>query len=509
MGPGKSRNGWRGTRAPWLGWPSGLRPWQLSRPPRGDRRHQRSFLFLVLSAGILLSTSVQRASAVPVQAKSTIITGASPFANNECTANTNYVSSETEPMIASDPSNPQKLVATWTQDDELSNVTAVSHDGGRTWATATVPGITRCTGNPTYDRAYNPMVSFGADGTAYMVSLVEDEAVVQEGGYGVMVNRWPRDGQGWSEPVLLRYGGQSPAVIVDFPRVAAHPAVPGAAYVTWSEVDGGNHVGALSRTFDGGLNWSPPLLLPLLPSAPGRIPFFDHPVVLPDGSLVNVYEEFTFDPTLQRPVGPTGIFAVRSDNGGLTWSGPVQVAEIPPTVITDPDSGVPLADGFSYQNVSVSAGPGGSVYVAWYEIDTQSPLSRIEFSRSVDGGRTWSATTSTVTAQRTQAFSPTITVRPDGTIGVTYFDFRNDEVGDEEISTDLWFRHSHDAGATWSETPVSGSFDLRRTPRIRPWPLGAYFGLTVTAKGFAAVWPETNAPAGSSGPTDLHFAHVH
>src|SRR5436305_2086872 len=61
-----------------------------------------------------------------------------------------FLNSEVEPSLAVDPKDPKHLIGAWQQ-DRWSNggangiVSAVSFDGGHTWAQKTVP-FTRCSG---------------------------------------------------------------------------------------------------------------------------------------------------------------------------------------------------------------------------------------------------------------------------------------------------------------------------------------------------------------------------
>jgi len=50
----------------------------------------------------------------------------------------------------------------------------------------------------------------------------------------------------------------------------------------------------------------------------------------------------------------------------------------------------------------------------------------IAFTRSIDGGTTWSAPVQVNGVPAVQALLPAVAVRPDGTIGVLYYDMRND-----------------------------------------------------------------------------------
>ena len=82
-------------------------------------------------------------------------------------------------------------------------------------------------------------------------------------------------------------------------------------------------------------------------------------------------------------------------------------------------------------------------------------------------------------------------------------------VGDGELTTDVWIRHSHDAGATWEETHVSGPFDLRAVPTSNGnyVPTGDYAGLVGLRQGFGAFFQRGNPPD-TIGATDVFFSSL-
>ena len=57
---------------------------------------------------------------------------------------------------------------------------------------------------------------------------------------------------------------------------------------------------------------------------------------------------------------------------------------------------------------------------------TVSSVTRLRSHDPTDGGRTWSTPVRISTHNETQAFTPAIRVDAQGNIGVTYYDFRND-----------------------------------------------------------------------------------
>jgi hypothetical protein len=155
---------------------------------------------------------------------------------------------------------------------------------------------------------------------------------------------------------------------------------------------------------------------------------------------------------------------------------------------------------------SAAVAPDGSVYVA-NERDSSVTSGAISVSRSGDGGRTWSPTT--VTGVHAFAFHASIAVDERGTVGVTWYDLRNDRPGDAALTADAWFASSSNGGTTWRQTHLAGPIDLRSAPfSSNGHQLGEYQGLAaLPRRGFAAILT-ASAPLAKNGPTDIYFARI-
>ncbi len=183
------------------------------------------------------------------------------------------------------------------------------------------------------------------------------------------------------------------------------------------------------------------------------------------------------------------------------------MGSIRPSAPVDPDTGAIVR---AYNVISADVAPDGTAYVAWNEISSVAS-SVIDFSRSIDGGKTWSAPRA-VAKVPAQAFIPTIAVDGDGTVGVTYDDFRNDVRGDKMLSTDVWFSHSHDGGQTWQEIHVAGPFDLLTGPEtessgVAGLFVGDYQALEGLSTGFVSAFAVTR-PLARAGPSDVYVARM-
>jgi hypothetical protein len=160
-----------------------------------------------------------------------------------------------------------------------------------------------------------------------------------------------------------------------------------------------------------------------------------------------------------------------SQDRGETWTEPIRVAKALPGFVSDPDDGFPLRTGDIIPEIA--AGPNGSVYMVWQEATLAPSGSAIAFSKSLDGGLTWSEPVRINSRPDVQAFTPSVEVLPDGTIAVTHYDLRNNTPDPATLPTDYWFLHSHDGGTTWTETRVTPtSFDHELAPIARGYFLG-------------------------------------
>jgi hypothetical protein len=153
---------------------------------------------------------------------------------------------------------------------------------------------------------------------------------------------------------------------------------------------------------------------------------------------------------------------VRSANGGATWSAPSQVA----TTIDSYDIGVP-AQSRRRVLIYVSAGaykaPGKDlVYAAWTDMNLPNckigsanrPAiackTRVWFTRSTDGGRTWEAPRKVNDNRRAlnDQFNQALAVdEATGAIAIIYYDTAGSP---GRSSANVWYQSSFDDGTTWS-----------------------------------------------------------
>ena len=114
---------------------------------------------------------------------------------------------------------------------------------------------------------------------------------------------------------------------------------------------------------------------------------------------------------------------------------------------------------------------------------------QVAMSKSEDGGLTWGPTNRVSTVGGTnQAFTPMVRVADDGdagtdtdgTVAVTYYDFRNDSAVTPGLTTDTWIIRSTDGGETFpaaDEEVVGASYDMRQAPDAGGYFVGDYEGL--------------------------------
>ena len=404
-----------------------------------------------------------------------------------------YVNAEVEPHIAINPANPNNLIGTWQQ-DRWSNgasqgiAVGVSFDAGATWASRPL-AVSRCGGGNAanggeYERASDPWVTFSPNGIAYQLSLGVSGAQFEAGAISAMlVSRSTDGGRSWANPVALIRDGAP--FLNDKNSITADATDSRYVYAVWDRVSTDNRGPTLfARTTDGGTTWEPARVT--YDPGVGNQTIGNIIAVLPDGSLINFFTQLN-----TAGASLAGSFAVmRSADKGLTWSTPITISSFLGIGTRDPETGAAIRDSGSLGQISV--GPQGQLYVVWQDARfSNGARDAIAFSRSIDGGSTWTAPLRVNADASVQGLIPSVNARADGTIGVSYFDMRSNTVDPTTLLTDYWLATSRD-GVNWTDRRISAPFDLTLAPVARGYFLGDYMGLTSAGANFYPLYVRTN-----------------
>ncbi len=510
---------------------------------------QKLMRIVVLSSALLALALVTAAPALASTVTPLVtVSSADPYAGcpPDGQSGTVTVNAEVEPQAAVNPHNPGNMIGAWQQ-DRWSNggahglLAGFSTDGGKTWGESQLPfsgcvsGINPVldpfTGTP-YNRASDPWVSIGPDGTAYAVGLLATETTVSGGGNndtGVAAAASTDGGQTWGNARLIKSDqGTSPIFEVthffnDKESVTADPKTAGTAYVVWDRLKAPSHSpdadlrahafrgpAWFSKTTDGGKTWTGTRAI----FDPGQNSQTIGNVIVVDPKTAVLYDFFeVFQTTGSPKFTPRGFSVgfVSSSDGGTTWSGPTTVAAQQFVTDTDPNTGAALRTGEGLPSAAIDPST-GQLYVVWSDNRFTGTVNQVVISTSTDGGRTWTAPAAISKATGRPAFTPTVAVNSAGGVGVTYYDLRNLPAGDTTtLPTDYWFTASSDHGMTFGdETHIAGSFDLLKAPNAGGFFVGDYQALGVSGAAFVPFFvqaePSTTTPPPpppTTPPTDV------
>ena len=444
-----------------------------------------------------------------------------------------YHNTEPEPWIDVDPTSvgaPDGVDLIGTQQQDRFETgganglgTSISGNGGASWTQLGVgplPKFDRCMGATPggpddYERASDPWVSNEpvAD-HAWQISIAFNDT--RNLANAVTVSHTTNDGATWG-PVIALKRDDDPNVFNDKEAITADYTRPGFVYAIWDRLifpkeKSGGHSFEHAAAFRGPIwfaktendsDWTSRQIFD-----PGQNDqtIGNQIVVMPDGDLVDAFTQFSNDNKGGRKGGL--IRVMRSEDTGDSWSGQITIAQLGAIGVRVPDSSVdddtdpdPVrTSDFNAEVASDERANTDNVYAVWQDARFNGfQRDQIAFSKSTDGGETWSAPVRINREPSTQAFTPAIRVDDQGNLGVTYYDFRNDNPATNAVETDLWFLRSADGGQTWSEERVTPeSFDMRIAPFARGYFLGDYQGLTAYSDRFVAYSTLTKSGFGDS-----------
>jgi hypothetical protein len=342
---------------------------------------------------------------------------------------------QNETAIAVDPNNPNRIVAaandyvtrTWSCSVSGTPCSALgdgysgtyfSNDGGQTWCCLSsdpahlgtlIPGVERLTGG-IYDAGGDPALAFDSRGQVYYAGLGFNRTSAPN---TVAVNKGTFNGGGqlsWGPPTFINQT-TSPSTLNDKEWIAAdsHTTSPfrDRVYVTWTRyifgTGKGNYVQSpifFASSSDGGATFTTPKNI----SSNVLYDQGSRPVVGPDGTVYVFFEGST------RFAQLSSQYVVKSTDGGASWGTPTAVSTvsdiIPPANTVFRVNSFPAADvapngdlyvAWSAEVANTATSFGGDPNCAYFIAGTAAVTANCHiaavFSKSTNGGLSWSAPT--------------------------------------------------------------------------------------------------------------------
>jgi hypothetical protein len=429
-----------------------------------------------------------------------------------------------EIQLVVDPNDPDRMVAaanTWddaggTCGDFGMQAVLWSGDGGVTWSYTCAPdggayGLD-CTGAPLSGLGTfgsDPALAWGENGDVFLNYMLLCAVTTSDIRFALVVARSTDGGATWSARGVIKDSWTSGQVEdKNFYAIDGHPssAFSGRHYACWDR----DNDQKVAYSINDGLSWTE-VDLPTPDS--GEFDIGCDLTVTDSGVVHVVWNRLTCAASCTDAL----MYHSRSNNGGVSWSTPVQVHDYrlvdfssPPNDNCASAQEERCLNTFGSLAVDDSGGPcRGCLYVAYTDVPAGTGFdpdkSNVYVRTSADAGATWSAA---VKANSDGVFSLNAQFHPWLELDrgnrhpvVGWHDTRNDTA---HRRVDYFVARSSDCGATWTEQQISAPSDefnnagisytienSSQNSNANPNQFGEYLGLDVHGGRAFMAWTDS------------------
>jgi hypothetical protein len=391
---------------------------------------------------------------------------------------------QSEPSIAV---HHRKVVVAYNDSTKAPNYTGYSNsaNGGHVFQDdGGLPG----------NQSGDNVLAVDRQGTFYYATLSTDAA----GNSSVGVSKSTDGGVTFTPPVNASTTANGPAFFQDKEWLTVDNSgedSDGNLYLVWTKFGGPGEQILFARSTDGGNTWSAPLVLSGFGGHQAAMP-----AVGPEGELYVCW--------IDR--GASQLLIQKSTDAGLTFANPVTGGGAVQTIVQIPGTMNGNIRANSFPSIVVDQ-ESGRIFIT-YAASVGADAGDVFLTVSHDHGKIWSAPVRVNDdATQTDQWMPSVAVTEEGTVGVMFYDRRNDPGANLNIDVYLAISTNHgktfhaNQRITTTSFPPAVNFD----PAIAFNYMGDYNQMVASGEKFYLAWGDNRDTVGARHDPNVYFGAFH